>query len=63
MQVICSIVAVQPNGERLPVEYWVYREWLYGRLNSRTVADLESAEQIIVCGCVSSVRPGRPISI
>lgn len=28
-----TLVCVQPNGEQLRLEAWVYRDYLYGRLD------------------------------
>ena len=27
------VTAIQPNGERIPIEHWVYDAWVCGELN------------------------------
>lgn len=42
-----TYVLYMPNGERIPIEIWVYQSWYVGELRDETLlAQFEQAEKI-----------------
>ena len=35
-----TLICIMPNGERLPIERWVYNNWAQGRLTDPMLLDI-----------------------